>query len=81
MKEQTLAYVKRLSKGQEFHLQDVYSYVYKHFPQECDALGDTGQQRRERRWKNEVRQALKGAGYRNLIEHEGQGRSQKYVRL
>jgi hypothetical protein len=62
-------------------LQDVYSHIYKRFPKECDALGMMGQQRREKRWKNEVRQGIKLAERRGLIVHVGDGNTEEYERL
>jgi hypothetical protein len=82
MKQETLAHIKSFPVRETIHLQDVYSHIYKHFPKKCDALGLTGQQRREERWRNEVRQGLKLAERRGLIRHVDTTRnSQKYERI
>jgi hypothetical protein len=81
MRHQTLARIKSFPVGEVIHLQDVYSYIYKHFPNECDDLGFMGKQVEEPKWKNEVRQGFHLAEYRGLIKHVDPDKSQKWERI
>jgi hypothetical protein len=81
VKHETLTHIKSFQSGAVIHLQEVYSYIYKHFPEKCDDLGFMGQQRVEPRWRNEVRQAFHLAEYQRLIVHLGEGKTEEYKRL
>jgi hypothetical protein len=62
MRHQTLARIKSFPVGDVIHLQDVYSYTYKHFPKECDDLGFMGKQVEEPKWKNDSQARIPPCG-------------------
>ena len=64
LQDAALTMIQGLRKGQVFHVGELYRFLEKEFPAECQARGDS---QWEPRYKNDARWAVKKAAIAGII--------------
>jgi hypothetical protein len=77
--ERAREWIENLAVGTEFHLSELYSYVSRECPEECDRADLT--KHGHPKWKKVCRGAIDNARLQNKVEHLGKPYSGRWKRI